>query len=566
MSTIQEENLRLKGEIEQLKARLKALEVCGSQPACTTAVSGAPCGAPSRGPAASDACPCPSGPSASYVSSCSLTKPQAERYSRQLLLPSFGPGAQARLCHGSVLIVGCGGLGAPVALYLAAAGVGRLGLVDHDTVEISNLHRQIIHTEARAGTHKADSAAAAVAALNSGVKVEVHRDGLKPDNAAAMVGRYDVVIDCSDNAPTRYLLSDACAARGRPLVSAAAVGTDGQLTVYCHGDDGPCYRCLFPEPPAPGNCARCADAGVLGPVPGVMGVLQALEAVKLLSGVGEPLSRRLMLFDGLFGRFTTVRLRARAPACVACGAPDGAPAGAASGAGGAEREGGGGGLQGGSEDGAVGNGGGGGGSGSRGRMQPDDVAAFDYAAFTGQSAHDGPPAPLCLLPPEQRLSAAQLQQLLQQQPLSGASAAAGPADGLGGAAGAGAALLIDVRPKQQHEVMALPGSVNMPLDNLEKFRSLHLPEIMKLAGASSGTRDANGAAESQQGQPQGGGTVAAAAAALRQARPVYVMCRRGNNSQLAVLELRAAGLARCYDLIGGIEAWAAEVDPSMPVL
>jgi adenylyltransferase/sulfurtransferase len=234
------ENARLKAEIDDLRKRLNALETASSGGA-DAATSAAACDAhAAAAPPPSAAAPAPS--TSTYVSPHGLTKPESERYSRQLLLPAFGPAAQARLCRGAALIVGCGGLGAPAALYLAAAGVGRLGLVDHDLVELSNLHRQIIHTEARAGTHKADSAASAVAALNSTVQIDLYRDGLTPANATDIVGGYDVVIDASDNAPTRYLISDACAACGVPLVSAAAVGTDGQLTVYCYGEDGPCYR------------------------------------------------------------------------------------------------------------------------------------------------------------------------------------------------------------------------------------------------------------------------------------------------------------------------------------
>jgi adenylyltransferase/sulfurtransferase len=260
------ENERLQAEVAALRARLAQLEgASGSggtfEPAATDPAAGGAGGGggtaadaarraapPPAPPAAPPAAPPPAPPPAagsSYVSPHGLTKVQAERYSRQLLLPAFGPAAQAALCRGSVLIVGCGGLGAPAALYLAAAGVGRIGLADHDAVEASNLHRQVIHTEAAAAaaTHKAESAAAAVRALNSGVALELHAGGLTPANAAGLAARYDVLLDASDNAPTRYLLSDAAAATGRPLVSAAAVGTDGQLTVYCHGEDGPCYRC-----------------------------------------------------------------------------------------------------------------------------------------------------------------------------------------------------------------------------------------------------------------------------------------------------------------------------------
>ncbi|GFR40342.1 hypothetical protein Agub_g884, partial [Astrephomene gubernaculifera] len=191
----------------------------------------------------------------------SLSRPQCERYSRHLLLPSFGVAAQQRVCGGSVLLVGCGGLGAPAAMYLAAAGVGRLGLVDKDTVEVTNLHRQIIHTTGRVGMHKALSARLTCIAINPTIQVEPHLSGLTPSTAVQLVGRYDLVLDCSDNPATRYLVSDACVVVGRPLVSAAAVGTDGQLTVYHYGEDGPCYRCLFPESPAPENCSRCGEAG-----------------------------------------------------------------------------------------------------------------------------------------------------------------------------------------------------------------------------------------------------------------------------------------------------------------
>ncbi|KXZ45110.1 hypothetical protein GPECTOR_58g559 [Gonium pectorale] len=179
-----------------------------------------------------------------------------------------------RLCRGSVLVVGCGGLGSPVAMYLAAAGVGRLGLVDHDTVDVTNLHRQVMHATSRVGMHKALSGRLTCSAINPTIQVEVHTCGFSPATALALADAYDVVVDCSDNPATRYLVSDACVVSGKPLVSAAAVGTDGQLTVYNYGEDGPCYRCLFPESPAPENCSRCGEAGVLGVVPGIMGTLQ----------------------------------------------------------------------------------------------------------------------------------------------------------------------------------------------------------------------------------------------------------------------------------------------------
>ncbi|GBF89175.1 adenylyltransferase and sulfurtransferase [Raphidocelis subcapitata] len=588
------ENARLRAEVEALRARLRALEAAGAsadaprqQPDGSSCTAAAAAGA--AAPAAAGARPSRA-PPAGFVSPHGLTKPQAERYSRQLLLPAFGPAAQARLCAASALIVGCGGLGAPAALYLAAAGIGRLGLADHDAVEISNLHRQIIHSEARAGAHKAASAAAAVAALNSSVALDVHTEGLTPANAADLVRRYDLVIDASDNAPTRYLLSDAAAATGTPLVSAAAVGTDGQLTVYCLGEDGPCYRCLFPEPPAPGNCARCADAGVLGPVPGVMGVLQALEAVKILAGVGKPLSRQLLLFDALSGRFTTIKLRARAPDCAACGGGGGAAAaGDAAGGTGAQAEGPAGGAC------CSGRGSGSDARAPRGRMRPEDVAAFDYAAFTGQAAHDGAPPPLRVLPPDQRLAAAELRDRLAAAGLGGGDDRDGAANGAsssgsggsGDSGGAAGCVLIDVRPTAQFGVMSLPGAVNLPFDSPERFRERHVASVLALAscgagcaalaagaaardgGASGygGAASATGSSGAAGAAPRGAAARAAAEqAAAEQQRPVYVVCRRGNHSQLAVQELRAAGLREVFDLAGGMEAWAAEVDPAMPVL
>jgi adenylyltransferase and sulfurtransferase len=294
-----------------------------------------------------------------------LTREQVGRYSRQIILPSFGVHAQSRLCNGSVLVIGAGGLGSPALLYLAAAGVGRIGIVDRDAVELSNIHRQVIHKEVSVGCHKADSAASAVASLNSAVTVETFKDGFTPANALEIIRGYDVVIDASDNAPTRYLISDACAVVRKPLVSGAAIGTDGQLTVYCHGLEGPCYRCLFPQAPAPQSCARCVDAGVLGVVPGIIGTMQALEAIKLLAGIGEPLSRRLLIMDAMSGRFHTVKLRVRSPKCVACGdAP---------------------------------------------QITEHTLAAYDYGAFTGQAANDAAPRPLQLLEASQRIRPQELQ-------------------------------------------------------------------------------------------------------------------------------------------------------------
>ncbi|XP_020839873.1 adenylyltransferase and sulfurtransferase MOCS3 [Phascolarctos cinereus] len=247
-----------------------------------------------------------------------LSREEILRYSRQLVLPELGVRGQLRLATSSVLVVGCGGLGCPLAQYLAAAGVGRLGLVDHDVVELSNLHRQVLHGEAREGHAKAHSAAAAIGRLNSAVQCVPYAEALTPATALDLVRRYDVVADCSDNVPTRYLVSDACVLAGRPLVSASALRLEGQLTVY-HYEGGPCYRCVFPTPPPGESVTNCADGGVLGVVPGVLGCLQALEVIKIAAGLGPSYSGSLLLFDALGGQFRCIRLRGRRSDCVACG-------------------------------------------------------------------------------------------------------------------------------------------------------------------------------------------------------------------------------------------------------
>ncbi|KAM5245809.1 adenylyltransferase and sulfurtransferase MOCS3 [Ctenodactylus gundi] len=247
-----------------------------------------------------------------------LSREEILRYSRQLVLPELGVQGQLRLAASSVLIVGCGGLGCPLAQYLAAAGVGRLGLVDYDTIELSNLARQVLHDEALAGQAKAFSAAASLRRLNSEVECVPYAQALTPATALDLVRRYDVVADCSDNVPTRYLVNDACVLAGRPLVSASALRFEGQITVY-HYDGGPCYRCVFPQPPPAETVTNCSDGGVLGVVTGVVGCLQALEVLKIAAGLGPSYSGSLLLFDALRGHFRTIQLRRRRPDCAACG-------------------------------------------------------------------------------------------------------------------------------------------------------------------------------------------------------------------------------------------------------
>lgn len=248
-----------------------------------------------------------------------FTEAELHRYSRHILLQEVGAVGQAKLRAARVLVVGAGGLGSPLALYLAAAGVGTIGLVDHDTLELSNLQRQVAHATARIGRNKADSAAETLAALNPGVRVEVHARRMDADAAEDLIPRYDIVCDGTDNFATRFLLGDACHLLQRPLVSAAVLRFEGQLSVFrSHDGICPCQRCLHPEPPPEGLVPTCSEAGVLGAVTGVMGTLQATEVLKLILGIGDPLAGRLLLWDALDARFRTVKLR-RDPACALCG-------------------------------------------------------------------------------------------------------------------------------------------------------------------------------------------------------------------------------------------------------
>jgi len=415
-----------------------------------------------------------------------LNREQVGRYSRQIILPHFGISAQAKLCNGSVLVIGAGGLGSPAAIYLAAAGVGRIGIVDKDIVELSNIHRQVIHTEASVGTHKADSAAAFLKSLNSSVKIEIFKNGFTPENAVDLVSNFDVILDASDNAPTRYLISDACCVAHKPLVSGAAIGTDGQLTVYCHGEDGPCYRCLFPTAPLPQSCSRCVDAGVLGVVPGIIGTMQALESIKILSGVGQPMSRKLLVMDSLSSRFHVVTLRGKSTACISCG--------------------------------------------ESAEITAENLKDYDYAAFTGQDSNDAAPAPLQLIKPEERITPAELQAKLagdskNHKPSSPASNAR--------------VVVLDVRPPEQFAICHFPGAVSTPWKVFDK----HIDAIKERV---SNSKDKNGEEEGASGE-------------------LYVVCRRGNDSQRAVARLRELGLDHAVDMVGGIEAWGKEIDPTFPV-
>jgi sulfur-carrier protein adenylyltransferase/sulfurtransferase len=246
----------------------------------------------------------------------SLTPDDRQRYARHLTLPQVGEAGQERLRDASVLIVGLGGLGSPAALYLAAAGVGRLGLVDHDEVAIHNLQRQILHDTAAVGRPKTESARARLEGLNPTVTLDTWQVALTRDNVRGIIADYDLVIDGTDTFTTRYLLNDACVLEGRPLVQASVHRFEGQLSVYGVGD-GPCYRCVHPEPPPAGSVPSCAEGGVLGVLPGLLGTMQATEALKLILGIGAPLQGRLLVVDALTMRFREVAVE-RDPACVWC--------------------------------------------------------------------------------------------------------------------------------------------------------------------------------------------------------------------------------------------------------
>jgi sulfur-carrier protein adenylyltransferase/sulfurtransferase len=246
-----------------------------------------------------------------------LSPPELARYARHLAIPEFGIEGQQRLHQSSILLLGAGGLGSPAALYLAAAGIGRLGIVDPDHVDLTNLQRQILHGQSSIGRPKTDSAADRLRDTNPHVQIDLHPTTFRADNAATIAAPYDLIIDGTDNFPARYLANDIAFWAQKPLVYGAIHRFEGQLSVFAPHLGGPCYRCLFPSPPDPGTVPSCAEAGVLGVLPGIVGALQATEAIKLLTGIGDPLIGSLLHFDALRMRFTSIRLKPD-PACPLC--------------------------------------------------------------------------------------------------------------------------------------------------------------------------------------------------------------------------------------------------------
>jgi adenylyltransferase/sulfurtransferase len=250
--------------------------------------------------------------------SAQFTEDQVTRYARHIILPQIGGAGQRKLIDSKVLAIGAGGLGSPVAMYLAAAGIGTLGIVDFDRVDLTNLQRQILHTTADVGRSKVESAVDHLRQLNPTIEVVPHDTILSSANAFDVIEPYDIVIDGTDNFPVRYLVNDATQMLGKPLVYGSIYQFDGQATVFMPGKDAPCYRCLFPEPPPPGTVPSCAEGGVFGVLPGIVGCIQATEAIKLITGIGDPLIGRLLIFDALGMEFQTVNVRWD-PECPVCG-------------------------------------------------------------------------------------------------------------------------------------------------------------------------------------------------------------------------------------------------------
>jgi molybdopterin/thiamine biosynthesis adenylyltransferase/rhodanese-related sulfurtransferase/molybdopterin converting factor small subunit len=387
------------------------------------------------------------GAPASAVPYPDLTRTELRRYSRHLLLPEIGVRGQQRLRASKVLLVGAGGLGSPAALYLAAAGVGEIGLVDFDRVETSNLQRQVLYGTRDVGRSKLEAARDRLTDLNPDVRVHLHEGSLDSTNALEILRPYDVIVDGTDNFPTRYLVNDASVLLGKPNVYGSIYRFEGQASVF-DARRGPCYRCLYPEPPPPGLVPSCAEGGVLGVLPGLVGTIQATETVKLLLGAGEPLIGRLLLLDALTLQFRELRLK-KDPSCVLCG------------------------------------------------IHPTQTGLIDYPDFCGLP-HAGEEAALGI----PQLSAEALATRL---------------------AGEDPPLLVDVRSPSEWEIVHLPGAKLIPLQELPQ-------RVTELAHA----------------------------------RELVLYCHTGGRSAQGTRLLLELGFNNVSNLAGGIDGWAAIVDPSMP--
>ena len=379
-----------------------------------------------------------------------LTHDEIMRYSRHLLMPEVGLGGQQKLKESSVLIIGTGGLGSPVSMYLAAAGVGRIGLVDYDVVDYTNLQRQIVHGTSGLGERKVESARARLLDINPDIKVEVFDEPFTSENAFKVAESFDLIVDGTDNFPTRYLVNDVCVLTGKPDVYGSIFRFEGQLSVFW-AEKGPCYRCLFPEPPPPGLVPSCAEGGVFGVLPGTIGTLQSTEALKLLLEIGDPMIGTLLLYDALEMRFDQVRLK-KNPTCKICS------------------------------------------------KEPEITELIDYEAFCGVPGHDHEEGRLAA---EWEISAPALAEAIKSK------------DSI---------RIIDVREPHELQISTIPGTELIPL-----------------------------------------GELAARMHELDSAESLVLMCKSGTRSARALELLAGAGFRKLKNLRGGINAWAREVDKSLPM-
>ncbi|MBN2149490.1 MAG: molybdopterin-synthase adenylyltransferase MoeB [Anaerolineales bacterium] len=379
-----------------------------------------------------------------------LTHDEILHYSRHLLIPEVGLEGQRKLKGASILVIGTGGLGSPVALYLAAAGVGRIGLVDFDVVDFSNLQRQVIHGMSTLGVLKVESARKRLADLNPDIQVDAYNEPFSSANARQIAADYDLIIDGTDNFPTRYLSNDLCVLTGKPNVYGSIFRFEGQVSVF-DARRGPCYRCLFPEPPPPGLVPSCAEGGVLGILPGTIGTIQATEALKLILGIGEPLIGRLLLYNALELSFEYVKLR-KNPHCKVCG------------------------------------------------PNPEVTDLIDYNAFCGVPGFD-----------HDEGSAGEGWDISARELAERLKSSEPP-------------LLIDVREPHELEISHIPGATSIPL-----------------------------------------GQVAARLSELDSSDEIILFCKAGTRSARALGVLVSAGFRKVKNLQGGINAWAKEIDPSLPI-
>lgn len=387
-------------------------------------------------------------------STVQLSHDEVTRYSRHLIMPEVGMEGQKKLKAASVLLIGTGGLGSPTAIYLAAAGIGTIGLVDYDVVDSTNLQRQIIHGTKDIGRPKIASASETLADINPYVKLVTYEVPLTSENALDIIADYDIVIDGTDNFPTRYLINDACVMLGKLNVYGSIFRFEGQLSVFGH-PEGPCYRCMFPEPPPPGLVPSCAEGGVLGILPGTIGTLQATEAIKLILNIGEPMIERLMIYDALSMTFDTVKIR-KNPACPVCG------------------------------------------------EHPTISELIDYEQFCGMPAHDR--SPYSANEPREAIPsigvAALHDRLHRDEKL----------------------VLLDVRETHELDISKFENAIHIPKDEVLN-RLNEIPQDV----------------------------------------PVIVICRSGGRSGQVVQWLQARGYDNTINLIGGINAWARQIDTTLPI-